>query len=128
MIPIQPVEGSSLTGPVASITSGNPNSVAGDFAAIIDWGDGASSGGGISSKASGGFFVNGVHRYAEEGAYDVAVRVTDTNGSSTLGSASVAVRDADLHAQGQVVPATRVHRFLWCGRDVRGRRSERLHR
>jgi hypothetical protein len=43
MIPIQPVEGSSLTGPVASITSGNPNSVAGDFAAIIDWGDGVSS-------------------------------------------------------------------------------------
>jgi uncharacterized repeat protein (TIGR01451 family) len=73
-------EGALFTGRVASFTDIQTNAQAGDFTAVIDWGDGETSPGAVASNTNGGFDVSGSHVYIEEGSYPIQVAVTDAQG------------------------------------------------
>ena len=59
------------------------------FHADIDWGDGSTSNGTVTSRSDGAFDVAGTHTYASAGTYTVGVSITGTaptqaNGSTPL--------------------------------------------
>ncbi len=91
--------GGSLTGTrgvammasVAFFTDPNTTSAAGDFTASINWGNGTSSPGAISSRSKGGFRVTGTHTYASAGIYSAKTIVTDVDGATSNASASIRV-------------------------------------
>src|SRR5438105_3139920 len=106
------VEGAACSLRLASFKDANPNGAAGDFSAVINWGDGQSSNGIVSLGNCGSeFCVSGSHPYAEEGSYAPSVQISDIGGSQlSLNSASsnvisVAVADAPLTAQGRFLAA-----------------------
>lgn len=93
-------EGSQVTGVVASFTDANGSLTASSFSATIQWGDGTSGAGVVSSNGAGGFNVSGSHTYAEEGAYATSVQVTLSSGPSATGSGSALIQDAPITATG----------------------------
>jgi hypothetical protein len=72
----------TISGEVASFTDLNVNSVASDFAARIDWGDGTGTSGTIS-EVNGTITVSGTHAYANAGKYPVPVRLVDDDGGAS---------------------------------------------
>ncbi len=94
------VAGSATDEDWASFTDGNPTSTASDFAATIDWGDGASSSGTITG-GDGAFVISGSHAYATKGAYDVTVTVDAADGAT--GTVTSMAQVGDLFAG---VPST----------------------
>jgi hypothetical protein len=102
-VPVNPTEGASFTGAVATFTDADPNGTAGDYSATIAWGDGSSSAGTIAASNQGGFTVTGTHTYAEEGSYPTSVTIKDTGGASTSISFQVNVSDAALTPIAQTV-------------------------
>jgi uncharacterized repeat protein (TIGR01451 family) len=97
---IRPVEGAGFSVLVATFSDANPESSATDFTASIDWGDGTSSSGTVSSGPNSGFDVMGSHTYTQEGARQVVVAVLDRGGSSASATSAVIVTDAALTATG----------------------------
>jgi PKD repeat protein len=97
--PVNAVEGASFSGAVASFIDADPNGVASDFSATINWGDQTSSAGIIAANGSGGFSVTGTHVFAEEGAR-VTVTVSDAGGASAAGTSSGVVADAAIALTG----------------------------
>ncbi len=71
-------------------------SLAGDFTATIDWGDGAVTSGTITGGA-GGFTVSGGHTYADEGSHPLAVTLREKAPGAAQATAlgMVVVADAD---------------------------------
>jgi hypothetical protein len=104
--PVNAVEGASFSGAVASFVDADPNGVASDFSATINWGDQTSSTGTIAANGSGGFSVNGTHVFAEEGA-SVTVTLSDAGGASASATSSGSVADAAIALRG--VAAFREH-------------------
>ncbi|MDE2477086.1 MAG: hypothetical protein KGO48_18665, partial [Alphaproteobacteria bacterium] len=103
---ISATEGTPITATVATFTDSNPNALAGDFTATINWGDGSSSTGTVVANASGGFGVIGTHGYADEGHYQVGLTITDDGGSTAGVTGTAAVADAALVATGAAISAT----------------------
>jgi PKD repeat protein len=97
--PVNAVEGASFSGAVASFVDADPNGVASDFGATINWGDQTSSAGTIVANGSGGFSVTGSHVFTEEGAR-VTVTVSDAGGASATGTSSGVVADAAIALTG----------------------------
>ncbi|HJT33292.1 MAG TPA: DUF4214 domain-containing protein [Pirellulales bacterium] len=90
-------EGTTFTGTVATFTdAGYPGNVAGDFTAVIDWGDGTTTSGTVTGS-TGAFTVSGVHMYASEGSFPLSVTLIDNSpGTATAtatGTATVADND-----------------------------------
>jgi hypothetical protein len=97
------IEGLPRTGTVATFTDPDPNGAASEYAATVDWGDGATTSGTIAKGADGTFTVTGTHTYAEEGHATVTVTITDTDNprnTATVTSAAT-VDDAPLTAAGR---------------------------
>jgi probable HAF family extracellular repeat protein len=76
---IAPTEGQPFSGPITSFTSPNTQSVASDFTATINWGDGSSSPASFTQNggANTPFQISGSHTYAEEGNFPVTMPVQD---------------------------------------------------
>jgi PKD repeat protein len=83
---------------VATFTDPNPNASASDFTATIDWGDGTSTTGTVVAQSTGGFAVDGVHVYADEGKYTVGVTIKDIGGAIASTTSTATVADASLTA------------------------------
>jgi hypothetical protein len=83
--------GATFRGEVATFTDGKPDAPVSDFTTTIDWGDGTSSAGKVSS-ITGGYSVTGSHIYSTPGPYQTTIEIDDTDGSTTSvqGSANVA--------------------------------------
>jgi hypothetical protein len=100
-VPISAVEGvdpGSLT--VATFTTPDLNSQAGDFMALINWGDGTTDTGAIGGS-NGSFTVSDDHVYAEPGSYAVTVQIADSQtGGSAMVSTTAAATDAPLKVTG----------------------------
>jgi outer membrane protein assembly factor BamB len=97
-------EGAPFNGIVASFTD-NSSGAASDTATIT-WGDGSTSTGTVTANSSGGYNVTGSHTYAEEGARQVSLTVSSTNGSGT-GTGAANVGDAVLSSHGYSTTAVR---------------------
>ncbi|HEX4794584.1 MAG TPA: hypothetical protein VH370_12365 [Humisphaera sp.] len=80
--------------------AGYPTNAASDFAATINWGDGATTAGTVVALGGGNFGVHGTHTYNKEGVYPVSVNVADdAPGTATITiNDNVAVADAALTA------------------------------
>ncbi len=98
--PISAVEGND-TGPitVATFTTPDMSSQAGDFTATVDWGDGTTDTGTVSG-GNGSFTVTDDHTYAEAGQYPVSVVLTDSIGNNTTAAGTATVTDAPLSMTG----------------------------
>jgi hypothetical protein len=93
------VQGSPVTAALATFTSANPFSLASQFTALVNWGDGTAPTLGVVSGSGGKFTVSGTHTYAAaSAAYPVAVSFQDTvHGAG--GSSAVAVSSAHVLAR-----------------------------
>lgn len=102
------VEGSTATTITATFSDADLNSVAGDYAYTINWGDGVTSPlltSNITSNGGPGLWkLTGSHTYKEEGVFPISVTVFDTDGGPTTGRVnttilgSTTVADAPLTA------------------------------
>lgn len=97
---ISATEGAFFTTQVATFTDADSSLTAASFSATVQWGDGTSSNGSVSSNGAGGFAVSGSHAYADEGTYIVTVSVTGTGGSPGTGVGLANVADAPITASG----------------------------
>ena len=79
--PIQATEGTAFDGLVATFTDTDDDQ-AGDYAATIDWGDGATDAGIVEAAGNGRFNVFGSHVYQTFGSYGVAVTIQQSDGST----------------------------------------------
>ena len=84
---------------VATFTTPDLGSQAGDFTATVTWGDGTSDSGTVSG-GNGTFSVTDDHNYAEAGAFPVSVQISDNSGGSATASATATVTDAALTLTG----------------------------
>jgi hypothetical protein len=89
-------EGAAFNGTVANFTDDNTGASAGDFVAVIDWGDGTSSGGTIVSDGAGAFHVTGTHTWHHNSSPTITIDVLDNGGSETVVSTAATVNDAPL--------------------------------
>ncbi|HEY7309296.1 MAG TPA: putative Ig domain-containing protein [Gemmataceae bacterium] len=99
--PVSAVEGND-TGAitVAAFTTPNLNAQAGEYTAVVNWGDGSSADLAGVSGGNGSFTVTDDHSYAEKGSYPVSVTITDSAGNSTTVTSTMTVADAALHLTG----------------------------
>ncbi len=84
--------------------------MAGEFTAIIDWGDGSpiSIGTiqpGVTVGGTTTFAVTGNHTYIETGTYTITVQFSDSHGVTVTSTATANVADAPLIASPIVTPA-----------------------
>ena len=72
-----------LTPSIVLVTfgDGNTSSTPSDFTATINWGDGGTSIGTVSSLGGGVYDLDGAHTYAAPGTFTVALTVDDIGGS-----------------------------------------------
>jgi len=95
------VEGAGFTNQtVATVAVGDTSTLASQFSASIDWGDGgAIDTGTISGPQGGPFTITGSHSYADEGSYSATVQVTDLTLPADGGTADspVTVTDAAIN-------------------------------
>ncbi len=100
-VPVSAIEGNdtgSVT--VATFTTPDLNSQAGDFTAVVNWGDGNSDTATVSG-GNGSFTVTDDHTYAEKGSYPITVQISDTvTGGSASSSTAATVTDAPLTLTG----------------------------
>ena len=92
------VEGQAFSGSVATFTDANTSASAGDFTALITWGDGSTSAGTIAATGTAGVFsvgdANGGHTFAHAGQTTISVAISGAGGGSTNASGPVLVADA----------------------------------
>src|SRR5262249_21220688 len=96
-----PEQGVPYDGVVFRFTDANRYSPRSHFSVTVDWGD-ASTGGPLTihSFANGVFEVTGSHTYDTAGTYEVAVTVTDIDGSYSEAISNAQVTDAPLTGRG----------------------------
>jgi hypothetical protein len=106
-VDVQATAGQAFTGIVATITGSSTTT--GTFTASIDWGDGTTSTGTITTDPKGGLDVGGTHTYSQAGWYPITVTVSDQSGTQVgeaLSKASVAPAPPTVKAKGVEFTAT----------------------
>ncbi len=76
---------------LATFRDADPQGTAGDYAATILWGDGATTVGGIAANPDGSFRVTGGHTYTAGGTLTFSVQVQDGGGATTGSGAAITV-------------------------------------
>jgi Zn-dependent metalloprotease len=79
-----------FSGIAAVFTDANQLSAAGDFHAVIDWGDSTTSAGTITSGPNGAFIVSGTHTFGLTGSFPVSVQISSAEGAQA-GAQSTAI-------------------------------------
>jgi hypothetical protein len=90
-IPVSATAGTQFSGTVATFTEAVPDTVASDYTATINWGDGTATAGTVSAASGGGFAVSGSHTYANGGAYTISVTITDVQGATATATSTATV-------------------------------------
>jgi hypothetical protein len=100
--------GNAISGNVASFTDLNLNNTPADFRAQIDWGDGTTTAGTISSVGAGLFDISGVHTYLGPGIFTVTSGLQFSNGfgdDSVNGTADVVATSTPEPSSGLLMGA-----------------------
>ena len=119
--------GAPFTTRVASFTDANPGGQVSDYSAVIDWGDGTTSAGGltpngtnqqgtaqdaevnITQNVNGGFDVTGTHSYRAPGNFIITTALRDSGGSSIAAKSQALVTGTAINGDIQFdVPAITV--------------------
>jgi hypothetical protein len=90
---------------VASFTDANTLSAAGDFDALINWGDGVTSEG-IVSGSGGSFTVSGSHNYRNARSFPVSVTIVDQDSQTSKTVTPTATISGSVALQAGNVTAT----------------------
>jgi hypothetical protein len=77
-----------FSGTVATFTDTNTSNVAGDFTAVIDWGDGTPTTTGSVTGSNGSFTVSGTHTYTTAGQDNIKVTITDDASGTAVATAT----------------------------------------
>ena len=89
-------EGATFTGALATFTDATyAGNVPGDFTASIDWGDGSTGTGSVSTAGDGNITVSGSHVYAEEGSPTATIVLADDAPGTATGTATATINVAD---------------------------------
>ena len=104
---------------VARFTSSDPLAEPSDYFATIDWGDGITTAGDVSSDASGRFFVSGDYEYGQPGTFRAIATIGSlaVDGSVAVVAASVSevtVADETIEVTGLDVTGA-VAKATWRG-------------
>jgi hypothetical protein len=92
---------------IASFTSTDPNAVASNFTATINWGDGSPADMNVPVSGSNGIFmISGSHTFATNNTYTVQVTVTAPNSNLLTTSTTVVVVPAPVTGYESDVEAT----------------------
>jgi hypothetical protein len=105
---VSAVAGTPFEGLVAAFIDPVPQAPS-DYLAVVDWGDGSSSSGTISTDPAGptAFDVNGRHTYARPGGYTISTTITDeSGGAQTTVTSSAAVSAASQSGSGSGTTTT----------------------
>jgi alpha-L-arabinofuranosidase len=106
------IEGSALSGVLATFTDSNPNFTSGYYTASIAWGDGTSGSGTVSyNSATGRFQVTGSQTYKFDSTYRAIVSIVDAAAGSASATAQIYVADAPFHPLGTTIQAVAGHSF-----------------
>ncbi|MDR3633360.1 MAG: hypothetical protein P4L84_05950, partial [Isosphaeraceae bacterium] len=105
-VPIMAVQGTAYFGRVATFTDPNAGLVAGNYSAVIHWGDGDSSTGVVLPAPGGNFVVTGTHTFDTPGAYDTLVTLVSPSGQSLAIAGTATATAAPLIAASAPVSAT----------------------
>ncbi|HVA44979.1 MAG TPA: TIGR03118 family protein [Pirellulales bacterium] len=103
--------GTPFSGTVATFSDTHP----GAFSATIQWGDGSSSTGSVTSLGNNQFLVSGSHTYAATGAFTLSVSVTDSTGSTTVATSTATVGSASSGLAVSGVPFTAIKGTAFSG-------------
>jgi hypothetical protein len=102
------VQGTPITGYVASFATTESNPSIGNLTATINWGDSSASPGTIETSGFSGLYtVSGTHTYVSAGNYAMSVDVFDiTDAGDAIGSSTVAIQNAPLILTGTYFATT----------------------
>jgi hypothetical protein len=103
---ISAIDGNAFSGVVATFTDGDPFETIGDYAAVINWGDGTTSTGTVVTSPGGGYDVFGGKTYASAGSYAVTVAIGDLAGARSVVDDAASVTAAPLSANTRTISAT----------------------
>jgi cyclophilin family peptidyl-prolyl cis-trans isomerase len=104
--PVSATEGFPANGvTVATFIDQDPNPVASDFTASINWGDGQVSTGTVTLGTGGTLTVAGTNTYKEAGTFQVTTTITDRLGAIAKSTSTATVADAGLTSHGVSVSA-----------------------
>jgi uncharacterized protein (TIGR03118 family) len=107
-VAVQAVAGSAFQGNVATFSTTDLKAGTGEFAAVINWGDGQTSQGTIVATGAGHFRVVGDHTYAQPGSFTISSTISDDEGKSVSDASTAAVSAPSIVAQGlSVAPGRR---------------------
>ena len=81
--PVSAVAGTPFVGSVATLTDADPAGTAGDYQALINWGDGSIQTGGTLKAQGNSFQISGGHSYATPGNFIITITPTDAGGAVT---------------------------------------------
>lgn len=97
--PIDATAGTAETGVLAIFSDANGPTLAGDFFAQINWGDGTGLAGGViavDDSTPGDFTITGTHVFAAPGTYTGTIELTSTAGQSLSIPLTATVTGLDL--------------------------------
>jgi hypothetical protein len=102
---VAPTEGVAFSGPVATFADVDTTTAAGDFAALIDWGDGTTTVGTVTG-GNGSFAISGGHSYADEGFYAINATLIDIDDQlAGLATARATATNVIFASEGDVLTA-----------------------
>ncbi|MGH7139122.1 MAG: hypothetical protein ACREHD_25525, partial [Pirellulales bacterium] len=84
-------QGAALSTTLATFTDTDTGGTASDFTATIDWGDGSTGTGVVSSTSPGSLSVSGSHVYAATGAHQATVALSDDAPGTATATATAMV-------------------------------------
>jgi autotransporter-associated beta strand protein len=100
---IDAVQGASFSGLVADFSDDAPDAASQTYSASINWGDGNTSSGNLTSDGDGGFDVNATHTYVAAGLFNAVVTITAEDGRT--GNTSDYANVTSLTADGESIDA-----------------------
>ena len=103
---VRPAASTLFTGVVATFLDSDPGGQAGDYRAVISWGDGQVGEGTITPNASGGFDISGSNTYGAQKSDALTVQVFDAGGSTATTTSTALVGGPVLPLTGQLGPGS----------------------
>ena len=97
-------EPDAVSGTVATFTDTRGYS-AGQYTAVVNWGDGAQSSGTVTYDGGSNFEIDGSHTYARAGYYQTEVFISDPNMLMAVADGTADVADATLTAGALTLPS-----------------------
>jgi hypothetical protein len=109
---VRGVRGTSFTATIATFTDANTLAVAGNFTALIAWGDGTSGTATVTETSAGHFTIVGTHTYSTAKIYNAKITLYGVNGTREVASSTLTISRPSAsgrHSVGGANPGSSAH-------------------